>query len=148
MGDRTSATLVIFGEVRRDLIPQLVTMIDRPDDIEDVEFQDGAAVRVECEEVNYGSMASEFGDELQKFLEANGISYTWSWGAGAEYGPGFSVWTPEFGGDFETNGDEIVVPVRQLGDAEVMERARKAQKFWEADPNIKIVDPAPPASGA
>jgi len=147
MGDRTWGQLEIFGEIRRDLIPQLVEELADPNWTE-ADFTDGADILIECEQVNYGSIENAFDGDVQGFLEEHGISYCWAWGDGGDYGPGVTVWTPDFSGDFDTNRSEICIGVSDLAYPDRIEAAKKAQAIWSANAKIKLVDPAPPASAA
>ena len=145
MGDRTSAYLRLFGEVKKHLLPRLAELLDRPDEWDEEELAKGGDVRIDCEEVNHGSMEDEFGGAMRIFLEGNGISYIWCWGSGYDYMPGISVWTPEFGGDFNTDGDEIVLTVRQLSNSVAIDRARKAQEICQRVRLLKVVEADSPA---
>lgn len=129
MGDRTSCSLTIWGEVPSDLWSEIELEIDWNDTWKIGHYT--------FDEVNYGTMDPD----LDKALRKAGLSYIWDHDAGYEYGPGTEMYdaeTEEFI-ELPRHEDDLFVAVRDLTKPEVVETVIRWQRFRDQSHKKELV---------
>ena len=92
MGDRTTCRLDIVGKLTEEKFHDLLKLLEEEGfeshtDSFDIEKDLKAGDSIYLHDVNYGEMP----EYLQKFLQDNQLSSSWSWDHGGEYEAGISI---------------------------------------------------------
>lgn len=124
MGDRTYCSLKVWGEITGVQLSKLVGMILGAEPVEsaqEVREALGTGSDVGFDSVNHGQMDAV----LYNFLKGNRLPFAWSWGAGACYGSGVTLFDGDAEETFGTADGEIVLNLHAATNPELLAHAQR-----------------------